>query len=96
MLRDYDDDMATQDQTEAEVFQSFLAQQVASTGRSKTPEELVRLWRDRQKEQADTLEAIAEGIADIEAGRIYPFEEVNDEIRRKHGWESVETLAKLG
>jgi predicted transcriptional regulator len=82
--------MATQNPTEAEVFQLFLAEQVAMGGRSKTPEELVQLWRALQKEQADTLDAIEEGIADMESGRVYPFNEVNDEIRRKYGWSSHE------
>lgn len=82
--------MATQYPTDAEIFQRFLAEQVATTGRSKSPEELVRLWRERQKEQDDTLKALDEGIADMEAGRVHPFAEVNDEIRRKHGWSSPE------
>ena len=80
--------MATQQPTDAEVFQLFLAEQVASTGRTKSPEELLRLWRQRQQEQDDTLDALHDGIADMEAGRVQPFAEVNDEIRRKHGWSS--------
>jgi hypothetical protein len=86
----YDTRMATQQPTDAEVFQVFLAQQVATTGRTKSPEELVRLWRDRQQEHDDTLDALHEAIADVEAGRVHPFDEVNAEIRRKHGWNSAE------
>jgi predicted transcriptional regulator len=82
--------MATQQPTDAEVFQLFLAEQVASTGRTKSPEELLRLWRQRQQLQDDTLAALHEGIADMEAGRVHPFAEVNDEIRRKYGWSSNE------
>jgi hypothetical protein len=82
--------MATQHPTDAEVFQRFLAQQVDSVGRDKSPEELVRIWRERQRESADTLKALNEGISDMEAGRVYPFVEVNDEIRRQHGWSSAE------
>jgi hypothetical protein len=80
--------MATHNPTEAEAFQQFLALQVASVGRTKSPEELVRLWRSREQEQRDTLSALEEGIADMEAGRVHPFTAVNDEIRRKHGWTS--------
>jgi hypothetical protein len=80
--------MATQQPTDAEVFQLFLAEQVASTGRTKSPEELLRLWRQRQQEQDDTLDALHQGIADMEAGRVQRFADVNDEIRRKHGWSS--------
>ncbi len=82
--------MSTQSHTDAEVFQLFLAQQVATTGRSKSPEELVRLWRERQREQDDSFQAIEEGISDMEAGRIHSFADVKDEIRRKHGWSSHE------
>jgi predicted transcriptional regulator len=82
--------MATQDSTDAEIFQRFITLQVASGGRTKSPEELLRLYRERQKEQSDALEAIEEGIADLEAGRVHPFTEVHDEIRRKHGWASPE------
>jgi predicted transcriptional regulator len=81
--------MATQNFTYAEVFQRFLAQQVATTARSKSPEELLRLWRERQREQAETLVAIEEGLADLEAGRVHAFDDVNEEIRRKHGWSAI-------
>jgi hypothetical protein len=80
--------MATQQPTDAEVFQLFLAEQVASTGRTKSPEELLRLWRQRQQEQDDTLDALHEGITDMEAGRVQRFADVNDEIRWKQGWSS--------
>jgi hypothetical protein len=80
--------MGTQNPTDAEDFQQFLAIQVASAGRTKSPEELVHLWRQRQQEQSDTLGALSEGIEDMEAGRIHPFGHVNDDIRRKHGWTS--------
>ena len=86
----YDASMATQNPTEAEIFQQFLAVQVTTTGRTKSPEELVRLWRERQHESAETLTALEQGIADIEARRVHPFDEVNNEIRRKHGWTSAE------
>jgi len=79
--------------THAEVFQRSLAEQAVATGRNKSPEELLRLWRQRQQEEAETRDALQEGIADMEAGRVYPFARVNDEIRRKHGWKSA-TLAR--
>jgi len=82
--------MATEYLTDAENFQQFLTLQVATTGRNKSPEELLDLWRRRQREQEETLKSIREGIADIEAGRVYPIAEVADEIRKKHGWSSSE------
>jgi hypothetical protein len=80
--------MATQNPTDAEVFQRFLAEQVATTGQTMSPEELVRLWRERQKVPADAIEAIEQGLADVEANCVQPFDDVNNEIRRKHGWRS--------
>jgi hypothetical protein len=82
--------MATQNFTDAEIFQLFLAEQVATTGRNKSPEDLVRLWRERQREQSETVEAIEEGIADMEAARVHSFHEVNNEVRQKQGWTSKE------
>jgi hypothetical protein len=60
--------------------------QVASGGRTKSPEELLQLYRERQMELRDSLDAVKEGISDIKAGRVYSFDDVNDEIRRKHSW----------
>jgi hypothetical protein len=88
--------MATQNPTDAEVFQLFLAQQVATTGRSKSSKEILRLFHARQKERSDSLGALEEGIADTEAGRVHPFAAVNDEIRRKHGWSYVTTYGAWG
>jgi hypothetical protein len=82
--------MATQNLTDAEMFQQFLTEQVATTGRGKSPEELLRLWRERQQEKAETDEALAAGISDMEQGRVHPFAQVNDEIRQKHGWRSAQ------
>ena len=82
--------MATQNPTDAEVFQLFLAEQVATTGREKSPEELVRLWRERRREEAASLNVIAEGLADVDADQVHSFSEVNDEIRKKHGWSQTQ------
>lgn len=78
--------MTTQHLSDAEGFQIFLAQQVAGGAKDRSPEELLKLWRERERESADSLRAIQQGIADMEAGRVFPFEEVNNEIRRSHGW----------
>jgi predicted transcriptional regulator len=87
---EYDINMSTQSPTDAEVFQRFLAEQVATAGRSKSPEELLRIWRERQREQVESLEALREGLADMEAGRVYPFDAVNNEIRHQYGWSPLE------
>ena len=78
--------MSTQHRTDAEAFQLFLAEQVAGGAKDRSPEDLVRLWRERERESVDAIRAVREGLADVEAGCVYPFAEVNDEIRRQHGW----------
>jgi predicted transcriptional regulator len=78
--------MSTQHRTDAEAFQLFLAEQVAGGAKDRSPEDLVRHWRERERESVDAIRAVREGLADVEAGRVFPFAEVNDEIRRQHGW----------
>ena len=36
------------------------------------------------QEYADTVEAIKEGLQDVEAGRVEPFERFDERFRRKH------------
>lgn len=64
-----------------ENFPQFVGEQLHS-GRSAeiSPEEALVLWRERQ----ETVEAIREGLDDIEAGRIKPLDEFVREIEVRH------------
>jgi predicted transcriptional regulator len=65
-----------------------FAQVRLRTEPAESLEELVDLWRLEHptgEEQADTHEAIRQGLADIEAGRYRPVEVVMQEIRSKYG-----------
>jgi predicted transcriptional regulator len=42
-----------------------------------SPELAVAIWRERE----ETLDAIREGLADVEAGRTFPAEEVIRQLR---------------
>ena len=78
----------TSDQLEN--FHQF-AQVRLRTEPAESLEELVDLWRiehPSDDEQADTHEAIRQGLADIEAGHYRPVEVVMQEIRSKHGLQS--------
>ncbi|MDZ4687026.1 MAG: hypothetical protein SH850_18270 [Planctomycetaceae bacterium] len=65
-----------------ESFHQFVGQQLASaTAEPMSPEQALALWRERQ----DSLVAIREGLADVEAGRTRPADEVIRELRAKLG-----------
>jgi antitoxin ParD1/3/4 len=51
--------------------------------KSEVIREGVRLVEEREKRLAALDKALAEGLADIKAGRVYPAEEVFAEVRRK-------------
>ncbi len=54
-------------------FHQFVGQQLASEDTAQmSPELAVAIWRERE----ETLDAIREGLADVEAGRTFPAEEV--------------------
>lgn len=59
-------------------FHHFVGQQPASEAAAQmSPELVLALWRERE----ETLAAIRESLADVEAGRTYPAEEVLRELR---------------
>jgi len=59
-------------------FHEFIGQQLASGSAAQmSPELALALWRERQ----DSVVAIREGLADVEAGRTYPAEDVIRELR---------------
>jgi hypothetical protein len=67
-------------------FQQFAHQKV-DAGEAESLEELFDLWRlehPTADEQAEIHEAIRQGLADIEAGRYRPADEVMQELRAKY------------
>ena len=66
-------------------WEAFVESQVQS-GRFATGEEVMgealRLLEARCKVEVDTIEAIRQGLADVDAGRTQPLAEAFDEIRR--------------
>jgi hypothetical protein len=74
----------THDQLAA--FQQFAHRKV-DAGEAESLEELFDLWRlehPTAQEQAEVHEAIRQGLADIEAGRFRPANEVMQERRAKY------------
>jgi predicted transcriptional regulator len=59
-------------------FHQFVGQQLASEDTAQmSPELAIAIWRERE----ETLDAIREGLADVEAGRTFPAEEVIRQLR---------------
>jgi predicted transcriptional regulator len=58
-------------------FHQFIGQQLASENAAQmSPELAVAIWRER----VETLTAIREGLADVEAGRTFPADDVIREL----------------
>lgn len=59
-------------------FHQFIGQQLASENAAQmSPELAVAIWRERE----ETLTAIREGLADVEAGRTFAADDVIHELR---------------
>ncbi len=70
--------MSTSSPTLLESFHEFVGRQLASSAvEQMSPEEALARWR----EQEETIAAIREGLADVEAGRVRPVEDVIRELR---------------
>jgi predicted transcriptional regulator len=73
--------MSVHETTPLESFHHFIGEQLSSGRAAKiSPEEAVVLWRERQ----ETVDAIREGIDDIEAGRVKPLDEFLREFETRH------------
>ena len=67
-----------------ERWESFLASQIGSgryASREEVMDEALRLLEARIRDEAETLEGIQRGIADVDAGRTLPVAESFSEIR---------------
>ncbi|QEH34844.1 hypothetical protein OJF2_33890 [Aquisphaera giovannonii] len=79
--------MATDRANDLHAFREFIDEQL--TGDTvPTVDELLARWEYENQDEAareETLEAIRDGLADIQAGRVKPAREAIAELRRKHG-----------
>ena len=80
--------MDTETQTQLEAFHRFVDEQLRNGGKNLSPEECLELWRAQHptpEELEESLRAVQQSLADMEAGdRGCSRDEVVDEIRRKH------------
>jgi hypothetical protein len=80
--------MATERANDPRAFHAFLGAKLSNGGESNSLDELLSLWEyenSPEEEREATLEAIRQGFADIEQGRVRPIEEFDREFRQKHG-----------
>jgi predicted transcriptional regulator len=64
------------------------ARERLESGKRETLEQAMRAWRDEQEHQ-ETLADIRAGLADIEAGRVRPLEDVIRELDIRLGIERL-------
>lgn len=78
--------MASAEPTTLQSFHRFLSKQLESNSAdSMSPEEALALWQEEQ----ETLSAIREGLADVEAGRTMSIVEFEQAIRQKFGFKGT-------
>jgi predicted transcriptional regulator len=67
-----------------ESFHRFIGQQLQTdAAMGMSPEQALAQWRERQ----ETVAAIQEGLADVDAGRTKSLEEFDADFRKRHGIE---------
>lgn len=79
--------MITERANDLIAFKGFIEQKLANGEVGLTLEEALDLWEyenQSDEERRETLEAIRQGLADVEAGRVRPAREAIAELRRKH------------
>jgi hypothetical protein len=80
--------MATGIQQELSDFHQFIGEKLASGAANLSPEEALDLWRAEhpsEEEFAETVAALKESLADMEAGdKGMPFEEFDRQFRQAH------------
>lgn len=76
--------MSVRDPSTLESFHRFVGEQLKSDNPTPmSPEQALALWRERE----ETIAAIRDGLADIDAGRTRPADEVLRELRQELGGE---------
>ena len=79
--------MATERANDPRAFRDFLDAKLGAGADSLTLYECLDLWEyenSPEEERAETLRAIQQGLADVEAGRTRLLEEFDREFRQKH------------
>jgi hypothetical protein len=79
--------MSTGRLDDLQAFRDFVIDQV-ERGADLSPADALSLWEYENQgddEREDALRAIRQGLADVDAGRVRPFEEFDRELRARRG-----------
>jgi hypothetical protein len=79
--------IATERANDLRAFRQYIDQQLTNGGAQMTLDDALLNWEFENqtgKEREDTLEAIREGLADADAGRTRPAEDVIRDLCREH------------
>ena len=80
--------MATERANDLQAFKNFIDEQLANGGTNLKLDEALARWEfenETDEERKETLEAIRQGLADVDVGRVRPLEDFDQEFRAKHG-----------
>jgi predicted transcriptional regulator len=80
--------MATDRANDLQAFRLFIDEGLADSGAGLTLDEALARWdyeNAPDEEREETRAAIRRGLADVDEGRVKPFEEFDREFRAKHG-----------
>ena len=69
---------------ELERFHQFAAEKLDNGGSRSSLEDLVTLWR-KEREHAETVDDIRQGVKNSDAGNAQPLEEAFEDVRRDLG-----------
>ena len=80
--------MATERINDLRAFKTFVDEKLSNGGASLTLDDALVDWEYENQTEAEreaTLQAIRQGLADVESGRVRPVEDFDREFREKHG-----------
>jgi hypothetical protein len=80
--------MATERFNDLRAFKGFIEEQLSNEGAELSLDEALVNWEIENQtdgEREDTIRAIHQGLADVEAGRTRPLEDFDRDFRLKHG-----------
>ncbi len=79
--------MATDRSNDLRAFRQYIDEQLTNGGSEMSLDDALLSWEvenQTDEEREDTLQAIREGLADVEAGRTRPAEDVIRDLCRRH------------
>jgi predicted transcriptional regulator len=80
--------MATERSNNLRAFKCFVDEKLSNAEADLTLDDALTYWdyeNQTEEEREATLQAVREGLADADAGRVRPFEDFDRDFRQKYG-----------